>query len=94
MIHISHQGTKGDKGDTGTIIEELSKMDVGQQAQSQRPAAGLMDVLAQNNSGVTYTRWGRNVCPNGAEIVYKGDRKKLTVLFESLFIYFLFIYCP
>ena len=33
------------------------------------------------SSGVKYVRWGKTSCPNGAQIVYKGTKKGMTLSF-------------
>ncbi|XP_071819132.1 uncharacterized protein [Apostichopus japonicus] len=64
------QGPQGEKGDMGTLIEESPQPPV--MASQWADLSQLMGVLSQNSSGVTYVRWGRSVCPDGAETVYGG----------------------
>jgi len=54
-------GPKGDQGDAGKTGDKGAQGPKGEKGQT---GAGA--------SGVKFVRWGRTICPNAAQIVYKG----------------------
>lgn len=64
-------GPKGDKGDL-TLSEGFFQPPQEPTQPSYIKAADLASVIGQNVTGTTYVRWGRTVCPEGAELIYSG----------------------
>ena len=56
-------GPKGDQGQVGNTG-----------AQGPPGAKGEKGQDGNGTSGVNYVRWGRTSCPNGAQIVYQGEK--------------------
>ena len=59
------QGPPGPKGDQGAVGKTGAKGPQGSKGEKGQDGRG--------NSGVKYVRWGRAICPKGAQMVYKGN---------------------
>ena len=57
-------GPPGPKGDQGPVGKTGTQGPQGAKGEKGQNGSG--------KSGVKYVRWGRTMCPSGAQVVYKG----------------------
>ena len=63
-INKPFPGPPGPKGDQGAVGKTGSQGPQGPKGKQGQDGTG--------QSGVKYVRWGRTICPRGAQLVYKG----------------------
>ena len=61
-------GPPGPKGDQGPVGRTGSQGPQGTKGEKGQNGTGM--------NGVNYVRWGRTSCPNGAQVVYQGNKNR------------------